>query len=263
MIVSLLTVAPIRSEEERGASFLHTSSRSFIPDTLEVPAFIPPAPAVEKQVPVMRVDSRTSAPSTNSHTLTLIRGEASTLPDIPVPLKSEDRKTHELTPEETARHTKERRHFIQLGATVFDHRISQVHWTHPDTGEVYEAMCGFHIGLLGGVGQFVRNGENYQLSMMISPADSRLPEVPADSITFLKGDPEDPAGAGPIHWLRDLIAAEKVRLIRYQQDRLACQKAAAAWEKAHPPVPRDETFWLRPHRGSRYLADPKPEAATK
>jgi hypothetical protein len=45
----------------------------------------------------------------------------------------------------------------------------------------------------------------------------------------------------------------------YVPDSLQAPVEAAAWAKAHPPVPRDETFIFRPHRGSRYLADPQPE----
>jgi hypothetical protein len=236
--------------------------RTFIAGPLEVPAFSPPAPAVEKQMPAMRVDARVSVPSASSHRINIVRGEASTQPDILIPLKTGSQAL-QLTPEEIARHAHERLHFIHLGATVCDHGISKVHWNHPETGEIYEAICGFDLGLLGGIGQFVRNGENYQLSMMISHADDGLPNVPTDSITILKGDPNDPVGTGPINCVKDLIVAEKLRLIRYQTDRLAYQKAAAEWEKAHPPIPRDETFWLRPHRGSRYLADPKPETAIK
>lgn len=78
-----------------------------------------------------------------------------------------------------------------------------------------------------------------------------------------KGNPEDPAGTTTINLLKDLITNEKSRLITYQADRLRYGQAAAEWEKSHPPVPRDETLWLRPHRGSRYLTNPTPEAAAK
>jgi hypothetical protein len=87
--------------------------------------------------------------------------------------------------------------------------------------------------------------------------------VSANSILILKGDRNDPMGTAPITLLKDLIANEKDRLVTYQAERLRYQQAAAAWEKAHPVPPRDETFWFRPHRGSRYLANSKPEAAIK
>jgi hypothetical protein len=90
-----------------------------------------------------------------------------------------------------------------------------------------------------------------------------LPEVPTDAITFTKGNPKDPVGTAPITLIKELITSEKSRLITYQEKLRIFQQDAAAWEQAHPVLPRDETVWLRPHRGSRYLADPQPEARTK
>ena len=251
------------------------ASRTFIPGLLELPAFTPPAPPVEKKVPAMRVDSAVTVPAKNSRTLTIIRGEASTLPDIPIPPEAILPEPRKLTPEELARIADHRRHTLQIGATVFDHRLSVVHWRHPDTGESYEAVCGFDIGLTAGIGEFVRDGETYSVMLMHSNYDTtrfrnaaarmfpNLPEVPSDTIIFTKGNPNDTVGTAPITGLKDLITNEKSRLTTYQEHRTRYQEAAAAWEKAHPVAPRDETVWLRPHRGSRYLANPKPEAAAR
>jgi hypothetical protein len=176
-----------------------------------------------------------------------------------------------LTPDDIARIAHQRRHTLQIGATVFDHRLSVVTWQHPDTGESYGAVCGFDIGLLAGIGQFVRDGETYSIMLIHSEYDSAqfrnfaakmypdLPEVPANAISFIKGNPKDLIGTAPITLLKDLITSEKPRLTAYQEDRISYQQADAAWEKAHPPVPRDETYWLRPHRGSRYLTNPSPK----
>lgn len=273
-LVVLACTALTFSQDEKNAvagEAAATGARTFISDSLEVPAFTPPAPPVEKRVPAMRVDAAVILPSANSRTLTLIRGEASTLPDIPIPPPPEPREPHAPTPEELAREAYSRRHTLQIGATVFDHRLSVVHWQHPDTRESYEAVCGFDIGLLAGVGQFVSDGETYSVMLMHSSYDTahfrrftarmfpNLPEVPAESIAFLKGNPKDLIGTAPITLLKDLIATEKSRLTTYQEDRTRYQEAFAAWEKAHPVAPRDETFWLRPHRGSRYLTNPSPE----
>ncbi len=250
-------------------------SRPFIPHTLEVPDFIPPAPPVEKKVPVMRVDSSVIIPTTSSRTLTVIRGEASTLPDLPLPVDSKPHKARELTPEQIEQAKIWRRHQLNLGATIYDHQFSQVRWQHPDTGESYEVFCGFDVGLLAGTGGFIHKGESYSLMLMHSDLDTTqirpvsrkwLPDfsgVPADSIVVIKGNPDDPVGMAPILAVRDIITSEKSRLIPYQAARRKHQQASAEWHKAHPAVPRDETFWLKPHRGSRYLANPKPEAATR
>jgi hypothetical protein len=89
------------------------------------------------------------------------------------------------------------------------------------------------------------------------------PETAAGYITIVRGDASDPIGVATVTLLRDLIANEKDRLILYQTARRQYRSAAAEWAAAHPVPKRDETIWLRPHRGSRYLADPRPEAAAK
>ncbi len=252
-----------------------TPTRTSIPYSLDVPDFTPPAPSIPKSLPAIRVDAELSVPATNSRTITMIRGEASTLPDIPPPAIAEIRERHPLTPEQIARNIHHRRHNFRFGATVYDHRISQVQWNHPDTGELYQAVCGFDIGLLAGIGRFISDGESYEFMLMSSNIDTTLirrvvrqyapkvPDVQVDAIMIINGDRNDPVGISPIALIKDLISSEKDRLVNYQADRLRFHQAAAAWEKAHPVPPRDETFLFRPHRGSRYLANPKPEAAVK
>ena len=243
-----------------------------IPQSLEVPAFVPPVPKAEEKIPAMRVDAAVTVPSKANHTLTILRGEASTLPDLPLLLESKTQARPPLAPADPTRIKTRQNHMLQFGATIYDHRVSRVHWQRSNRGEVYEALCGFDVSLLQGIGQFTHDGEIYHL--MLSPfqfdptkPSSRvkhpvpdLPDVPPDSITFLKGNPNDPSGTATITLIRDLIAREKSRLTIYQADRLRYQQAAAAWEKAHPPVPRDETVWFRPHRGSQYLANPQADA---
>lgn len=246
-----------------------------IPHPLVVPEFIPPVPVVPKQVPSMRVDAATTVPANNGKTLTLLRGEASTLPDIPPPAEPRPVVRRQRTEEDLAREIYRRRHAIQLSATVYDHKVSVVRWQHPDTREAYEAVCGFDVGLLAGIGRFVRDGENYDLMLMHSAIDTTrarnagargFPDhsgVAENSIRFLKGEPGDVIGTAPVALIKELIANEKTRLQIFQADLARHQAARAAWEKANPVPPRDETFWIRPHRGSRYLADPTPEATAR
>lgn len=247
-----------------------TGATTYIPDPLEVPDFTPPAPPVEKKVPAMRVDSSLTVPTKGSRTLTVIRGEASTLPDLPIPIKSEVAAQRAPTPEEINQTRIERRRELHLGASIFEHRISLVHWQNPDTGELYLALCGFDLGLLEGLGGFVHQSESYDLMLMVSKGEtsddrteSGFSEVPADSIKILQGDPKNPVGVAPIFVIRDVINAEKSRLAPYQAARERYQQAATAWADAHPVVPRSQTFWLRPHRGSRYLANPRHEATAR
>ncbi len=247
------------------------AARAYIPDSLEVPAFVPPAPPVEKTVPVMRVDSAIAVPAAHSRTLTILRGEASTLPDIPEPVIVEQRPPRKLTLEELARQAEERRCRLNFNAEVYENGVSIIRWQHPDTEEFYGAICGFDINLLAGIGQFISGGKTYHLSFIppgVRPTSrqrfSKLPipkppEAAPESITITRGTASDPVGTATVTLLRDLIATEKSRLLVYQEKRATYQQAAAEWQKSHPVLPRDETVWFRPHRGSRYLANPTPE----
>ncbi|MEO5713281.1 MAG: hypothetical protein ABIT37_07315 [Luteolibacter sp.] len=268
-LAALAGVSPVRSQDVEVSR-----DRTFIPDTLQAPVFIPPAPVVPKRLPKIRIDAATTVPSESGKTLTLHRGAASTLPTLPPPSPPETAKPpRELTPEENASIAYERRHNLNLGATIYDHKVSQVQWTDQASGIIYQAVCGFDIGLLAGIGSFVRDGETYSVFLMHSDFDTTgirrsfreylpdIPEIAPGQILITQGDPKNPAATAALEIIRDLITAEKNRLLAYQSARLQQQRESAAWQKAHPPVPRDETFLLRPHRGSRYLANTKPEKA--
>lgn len=216
----------------------------------------------------MRVDARTTVPASNGKTLTILRGEASTLPDIPPPPEPPPVVKRQRTAEELAREKYRRRHSIHLSATVYDHKVSVVRWQHPDTLSQYEAVCGFDVGLLAGIGRFTRDGENYDLMLMHSAIDTtrfrnagirRFPDhsaVEENSIRIFKGEPGDTVGTAPVTLIKELITNEKGRLKIFQADLARQQAARAAWDKVNPLPPRDETFWIRPHRGSRYLTQP-------
>lgn len=246
-----------------------------IPDSLAVAEFTPPAPIAPKEVPAMRIDAATTVRAANGKNLTILLGEASTLPDLPAKPESMPVVPRVRTADDAAREIFRRRHSLNFGATIYDRRASVVRWQHPDTGEAYEALCGFDIGLIAGLGRFVRGDENYSVMLMHSRIDTTRPRkvhlpnvanlaaVSADSITYLKGDPTDPIGIFPITLVKELIANEKSRLEIFQADLARHQSARVAWEKANPEPPRDETLWIRPHRGSRYLADPNPEGRTR
>ena len=274
VLVAVMALATsVRSQEEENAPTggsttppaIPTAARTLIPHALEVPVFTPPAPAVVKQVPAMRVDASVTIPTSNSRTLTLLRGEASTLPDLPPPPPPPLVAPHEPTPEEIAKRIWQHRHNLNLGATIFDHKISVVNWTDQESLVHYEAVCGFDIGLLAGVGGFVHNGENYSIFLIHSDFDTtrvrrfasqwflKIPDVAPGEILITRGDVEDTAATAPMTVIKEIIAAETPRLLPYQAARTTYFAAATAWYAAHPPIPRDETFWFKPHRGSRYL----------
>ena len=238
------------------------AARTCIPSLLEVKPFTPPPPPVVKRLPAVRVDASVTHLSKNGRTLTLQCGEPSTEPDLPPPPPpSPYVAPRELTPEEIARQLHQRRHSLNLGATIYDHQVSVVTWTDPGSLVHYQAVCGFDIGLLAGVGRFIHRGEGYSLMLFHSHFNTtswrrlagqwrvNVPQVPVGEIHITRGDAEDDTALAPIIAIRDVIAAEQDRLLPYQAARAVYSKASAAWHAAHPPVPRDETIILRPHRG--------------
>ena len=242
------------------------TARTYIPDSLAVPQFTPPAPAVPKELPQIRIDSSVTVPSENvATTITLQRGEPSTVPDLPPPAKpAPSPPPRELTAAELAERKWKRQHTLNLGATVYDHKTSQIHWTDQETGKDYQAWCGFDVSLLAGLGRFVHKGETYQFMLMnsfldtekfnkITNKDLAIPSISAGQILVTQGNAADTAATAPIRVIQEVISSEKERLLVYQSAREKYQQESAAWQKAHPPVPRNETFILRPHRGSRYL----------
>jgi len=244
---------------------------TYIPSSLVVPAFTPPAPIVQKPLPVIRVDATNRVRGKNGCLITSQRGEASTEPDLPTPAPAATPVgTPELTAAEIARMKWEQRHRFNLGATVYDHQVSKVQWTDPETHEFYEALCGFDIGLLAGIDRFVHEGEHYQFLLLHSDVETakirRLAgaqvaqalEIPAGDILITKGNASDVAATAPIRIIKKLINSEKQRLIAYHAAREQYGRQAVAWNAAHPPVPHDEIFVFRPHRGSRYLPNPQP-----
>lgn len=253
------------------------SPRTTIQHSLEVPDFKPPAPppATEKVIPVMRIDSSMALKTSSPHLLTLTRGEASKLPDLPKPIPPKLQEPRILTPADIARIAYQRRHTLLIGATVYNRRVSRVHWRNPDTGEAYEALCGLDLGLLEGIGRFTHDGESYSLMFSATVIDTtkptrfpgrqamKIPEVSPEAVTVTLGNPQDEIGMLPINLLKDLVLTENAKLQIFREKRQHYQLAAAAWEKANPPVMRDATFWSKPHRGSRYLKSPMTGTSTQ
>ena len=261
--VTAPVINPLRPDDIADASL---GNRTFIPHALEVQPFTPPPPPVVKRLPAVRVDAAVTLLSKNARTLTLQRGEPSTEPDLPPPPPPPPYvEPHELTPEEIAQRIWEQRHDLNLGATIYDHEISVVNWTDQISHVYYEAVCGFDIGLLAGVGNFVHKGEEYSLFLIHGDLDTtrlrriasqwrfKIPDVAPGEILITRGDAKDTAATASMTVIKEIIAAETPRLLPYQAARTTYFAASAAWNAAHPPIPRDETFILRPHRGSRYL----------
>ena len=79
---------------------------------------------------------------------------------------------------------------------------------------------------------------------------------------IVKGDPRDAAGTYPLEALMALFANEKATLLEARHKRLEHERESRRWRELHPPAKTAEaaSYWLRPHRGSRYLTETHGEA---
>ena len=193
-----------------------------------------------------------------THQITVLRGGSSTLPDIPVPPIP---KPSPLGP------VGEPRYLVSIGAMVYDHRVSQVTWWNPKTRETFEAWCGWDWTLLSPLPQIeIGNQLSYfHLSPFNIDTTAKVrfgrefempahPEVAPDGFVITQGDPNDHSAVAILGTFRDYYLKHKPRLILIQKAQEQYQAEAEAWHAAHPPKPESHTFWLKPHRGSRYLA---------
>ncbi len=273
--VLMLALSVCLHAQEAQSPSKRVSTATFIPDTLEVPTFTPPTPVVQKRLPTIRVAASTTQRSLSGNKITLQRGEASTEPDLPLPPPpAPPAKTRVHTQEEIARNISHQRHNFNLGATIFDHQTSLINWTDPISLDRYEAVCGFDVGLLAGLGGFVYRGEDYSLFLMYSHCSTtepvpyskeilqEIPNIAPGEIRITTGNAKDLEAVAMLQTLAEVIRIEKPRLLLYQAAREKYEKTSSAWHAAHPPVLKDETFILRPHRGSRYLTNPSPEKGT-
>ena len=235
---------------------------TYIPGSLEVPAFVPPVP-VEPTKPLTDAEATFVTRDENGVTTTVQRGQASMAPDLPAPELPVEPTTGQL-PNLTPRPI----HFT-LSGTVYDHAVTVAKWQHPVTKEPYEAVLGFDLSYLTGIFTFVRDGITYHPNIFLSHYDSRsplaqraaalgrpvivAPSIAPDSYQLLKGNPQDPAGLQPLLALRDVYLAEKPRLLQHTADLQALQQQTKAWADAHPAPKEDPVFWFKPHRNSRYL----------
>ena len=228
--------------------------------------FVPPQPLPPKAIPLMRIEGAVTREMFGKR-VTVIRGAPSTLPDIP------REPAHDLlSAEETARRKELlARHpkpvFLHIGATVYDHQVSVVHWRHPTFPTVaYQAEVGFDFGIFANVGKFTHKNLPHNLLMMQSNVRTaalrrwrgdppEIPSVAPEASRITIGDATDAVGMSPFTALMDLYFAEREALLAANAARLEYLRDAEEWRKANPPPdpPSQRTFWLLPHRGSRYL----------
>lgn len=213
-----------------------------LPDPASI-RFTPPPPP--KEVPAMEVKDSTSA-DFGTHRITILRGEASTLPDIPEPpppVKAD--------PEAVAEYS-EPTHLLFISGTTFGESLSRVEIWNPKTQTRHTAWCGWDISLIAPFHEIIHQEKPHFLIMGVSSGDIREehPKVEAGSILVPDGDEYTVA---ILTSLRDACYENLPKLLELKAAREQYQRDAAAWHAANPPRPQNHTIWLKPHRGSRYL----------
>lgn len=241
---------------------LPSAADTYIPETLEVPAFVPPPPFVPK-VPLADAEATIILRDESGLATTLQRGQASMAPDIPEP-----EPVSEPAPVLRERPLPQII-TINMSGVIYDHHVSVVTWRHPVTEQAYQAVLGFDVGLLSPIGEFVRDGVTHRSFLQFSnfatiglpkrqPTARRrpvspVPEIVPDGYRILQGDPTDTIGIQPLLALRDLFLAEKPRLQKLSEDLAVYRQESQAWADAHPAPTEAPVFWFKPHRNSRYL----------
>jgi len=262
LLVPLSFLAPLHAEDLAPAN-PPAETDTYIPASLEVPAFVPPPP-VEPKVPLTDAEATIVVRDEKGETTTLQRGQASMAPDLPEPQPAPE------TPPTPPAIPIHRPVTISMGGTIYNHAVSVVHWQHPISKEDYEAVLGFDLSLLSPIPSFIRDGVPHHATLLFSntsttgPLANKLaalgrpiiaPEIAPDAYRITKGDPSDTAGLAPLIALRDLYLAEKPRLEKLRTDLADYRADEKAWADAHPAPPEPPVFWFKPHRNSRYLTE--------
>lgn len=214
--------------------------------------FIPPPPP--KEVSAIKVVAATTR-TLPTHQITVLRGEASTLPGIPPPAEPKPSVPGPVG---------EPQYPLSFVATVYDHRISHVRWFDPRTENHFEAWCGWDWTLLSPMPEIVLGERVSSFHLFASNIDTAVmrrfghefempehPELVEGAFSITKGDDNDAVALKALTAIQVFYLRHKERLGRIRQARKEDQ--ASAWHPAHTPQSLSHTFWLKPHRGSRYL----------
>lgn len=149
---------------------------------------------------------------------------------------------------------------LSLATTVHDRRFTELRWEH--AGAEYRAWSSIDFNHIRSVPQFEVDGVRYALHFGIGNEAGKSPPVPAGLaaggapaafiLVQAPAQPEPAALAG-IAALHRYYAAHKGELIATWELNEAARIAHEAWQKAHPPVPRDTVIQFWPKKSSRHL----------
>ncbi len=160
---------------------------------------------------------------------------------------------------------------LSIGATVYDHEITEIHWT--SGGKRHVAYSNIDFNLVAGLGTFdstdtvyssmiaVGNASLKERDTGVPPVQSQNPQasslyhvpalsefpsdlsiylVPADD-TFTEAGNETLAALDALHAYYD---ANRVKLQQDYTEREQKRIAQQQWTKEHPPIPKDEVMFI-------------------
>jgi hypothetical protein len=216
-----------------------------LPDPASI-RFTPPPPP--KDVPRMSVKGSTTA-DFGTHRITILRGEPSTLPDIPKPPPPVET-TLEIS-SAPAEHVR----FLLISGSTFGDNLSHVEIWNPVTHTRHTAWCGWDVSLIAPIHEITYQGKVHAILMGVGSADitkAKGPgvEVKPGSILVPDGDEYT---ASILTSLRETCLANLSQLRKIKAAREQYQKDSDEWKAANPPRSQNHTIWIKPHRGSRYL----------
>ena len=196
----------------------------------------------------MLVKGSTSA-DFGTHKITIQRGEASALPDIPEPAPQiEKNREANIQPSEPAR-------LLMISGRTFGDSISRIDIWNPSTQTRHSAWCGWDVSLLAPYREIIHDGKVHAIIMGVGPGPIARIEDPAVAVepgAILVPD-GDEFTASVLGSLRDACFRNMPKLLELKAAHEEYRRDAAAWKAANPPRPQNHTIWMKPHRGSRYL----------
>jgi hypothetical protein len=233
--LALLSAEPTQDDSPTAAS---------LPDPASI-RFTPPPPP--KEVPPMEVKGSVTA-DFGTHRITILRGEPSTLPDIPEPPPPAE------TPRESSFAPGEPVHVLIISGSTFGDSLCHIEIWNPVTRTRHTAWCGWDVSLIAPFHEITHQGKTHAILMGVGPGVARddHPMVEPGSILVPDGDDYT---ASVLTSLRDACLQNLPKLLQIKTAREQYQKDAAAWRAANPPRPQNHTIWIKPHRGSRYLPE--------
>jgi hypothetical protein len=238
--LAVLSAEPVQDDSQ---------TATILPDPAAI-RFTPPPPP--KDVPPISVKGSTTA-DFGTHRITILRGEASTLPDIPKPPPPVEQSR------EVALEPSEPHYVFFISGSTYSDSLSDITVWNPITGTSHKAWCGWDVSLLAPFHEFTHEGKFHTLFMGVSrvaaletaDADTRQhPEVKPGSILVPDGDEYT---AAILTSMRDACFQNMPKLLELKAAREQYQKDSDAWKAANPQRPQNHTIWIKPHRGSRYL----------